>query len=237
MIRNKIPSDWLIDNINNPNFKIYSNINNYFYNMAEHQVSRKEKDFEWYKNHLGLDIKIKRAKVFIEKYGDILKQAENKHGIHYELITAILGIETGFSNNKSLGNFYVFSALISQYIFMPRRREWAVKELASLYKFSKRTNKKVYYFIGSFAGASGWAQFIPSSHSKYFIDAQNKNNEIDIYAIDDNIMSIENYLYGSGLDGNNIYFPESRYDAIFNYNPSDAYVQAVLYIYNALKKD
>ena len=206
--------------------------------MAENRVSRKEKDFEWYKIHMGLDIKIKNADVFIEKHMDILNLAEKKHGIHYELIIAILGIETSYAtSNKNLGDFSIFSTLISQYIFMPKRREWAARELASLYKFSKKINKPVSYFIGSFAGASGWAQFIPTSHLKYFIDTYNNDYDINIYAVDDNIISIENFLYNHGLSNENINQLKSRYYAVYRYNPSDAYVKAVLYIYNALRKN
>ena len=206
--------------------------------MAENRVSRKERDFEWYKMYMGLDIKIKNARPFIEKYIEILEQTEKKHGIHYELITAILGIETSYAtNNKNLGNFYIFSTLISQYIFMPKRKKWAIRELISLYEFSKKINKSVFYFVGSFAGACGWAQFIPTSHLKYFVDTQNIDKNIDIYTVDDNIMSIENFLYNQGLTGENINLLKSRYYAIYRYNPSDVYVQAVLYIYDALRKN
>ena len=206
--------------------------------MAENRVSRKEKNFEWYKAHMGLDIKIKNAIPFIEKYIQILDEAEKKHGIHLELITAILGIETSYAtNNKNLGNFIIFSTLVSQYIFMPKRRNWAVRELASLYEFSNKINKSVYYFIGSFAGACGWAQFIPTSLLKFFIDTENNDTNIDIYAVDDTIMSIENYLYNQGLNNDNINLLKSRYYAIYRYNPSDAYVQAVLYIYDELIKN
>jgi membrane-bound lytic murein transglycosylase B len=206
--------------------------------MAENQVSRKERDFEWYKIHMGLDIKIQNARPFIDKYIKTLEQAEKKHGIHYELITAILGIETSYAtSNRSLGNFIIFPALVSQYIFMPKRRNWAARELASLYKFSKKTNKPVYYFMGSFAGACGWAQFIPTSLLKYFIDTQDNDLNIDIYAVDDSIISIENYLFYHGLNIENIHDFNSRYYAVFKYNPSEAYAKAVLYIYDALRRN
>lgn len=237
LMNNDIPENWLLDNIKNPKFLIYDNIKNLFKNMSERRVSSKEKDFEWYKDYIGLDIKIKNAYEFIPKYIDLLKNAEKKHGIHYELIIAIFGIETNFARAKSLGNFYVFSALFSQYLFMETRRKWAAQELISLYHLTKKTNKDTYYYIGSFAGASGGAQFVPSSHLKYFVDSEDNDNNIDIYSIEDNIMSIENYLYYHGLNKDNIDIYANRYSTVYEYNRSNTYVQGVLYIYDALRKN
>lgn len=229
-----IPSTWFQNNVNNEKFKIHSDIEKYFKNMPEHKVAREEKDFEWYKNKFGLDKKIENGKRFINEYKELLEVIEKRNGIHYEIIVAILGMETNFGKFK--GTFYTFNALVSIYLFILRLKKFALNELVSLYHFSNKINKDVYYFIGSFAGATGLAQFIPSSLLNFFVDINGIDQDIDIYDISDCIASIENYIFKNGLNKNTIYDYRYLYKAIFSYNRSDSYVKAVIHIYEELIK-
>jgi membrane-bound lytic murein transglycosylase B len=226
---------WFSDALNDPKFKIYEKMPDYFKNMAENKVDNNEKDFEWYKTQFGLDGKIKKGLDFIESNKEMLKKIESINGIHYELIVSILAIETNFANIKFRGNFYVFNALVSQYILMPKREAFALRELKALYEFCSKTGKDAYFFIGSFAGACGWGQFLPSSLMKFFKDANGNDDDIDIFALDDNLYSIENYLYIHNLSGRNIDDKEALYNAVFEYNPSDAYVKGIMYLYENMR--
>ncbi len=232
----KVPQDWFIKAVESDSFKYHYTMPNNFYNMAEHQVGREDTSFEWYMNRLGVKEKALKAVPFKEKYLKELEKAEKKNGMHYEIILGILGMETNYAESLYKGSHYVSNALISQYLFTPRREKFAVTQLTELYKFTKKTGKPNYSFIGSYAGACGWGQFIPSSLNSFFIDSQNNDQDIDIYSVEDNIASIENYLFQSGLSKSNMNDYDARFKAVYSYNHSDAYVKAVLYIYDEMRK-
>jgi len=232
---NGVPGEWFDAQIKHESFQFYSSIGQYFQKAAEKQIDHDKKfDASWYFNRLGIDAKIEKGKPFIQDHLDILKKAEAKHGIHKELIAAIIGIETNFADHHQRGSFYAFNALVSQYIFTDRKN-FAVREITALYKFSQATGHPPQYFTGSYAGAIGWGQFIPSSLLAFFIDSNGISSDIDPFSIEDTIFSVENYLYNNKLSGENMNDYNSKYKAVFAYNHSDVYVQAVLYIYDGLR--
>ena len=235
LIMNGVPGEWFDKQMQNETFQIHSNINQYFQKSAEKQADHdKIYDASWYFTRIGVDAKIEKGKPFIEKNIVMFNRAEAKHGIHKELIAAIIGIETNFADQQQRGKFYAFNSLVSQYIFT-NRIEFAVREITSLYKFSQMTGHPPQYFTSSYAGAIGWGQFIPSSLMAFFIDSNNLDNDIDPFSIEDTIFSVENYLYKNKLSEENIDDYDSQYKAVFAYNHSDVYVKAVLYIYEGLR--
>ncbi len=232
---NGVPNEWFDDQIDHYAFRFHPNMDQYFRKSAEKQTDRdKKRTVEWYFARLGVDAKIEKGKPFVEDHSDVLKRAEAKHGIHKELIAAIIGMETNFAEHRYRGKFYAFNSLVSQYIFADRKK-FAVREIAALYRFSRKTDQSPWYFKSSYAGAIGWGQFIPSSLLFFFVDEHGINDDIDPFSIEDTIFSIENYLHKNGLSGENMNNRNSRYKAVYAYNHSDAYVQAVLHIYDGLR--
>ena len=78
-------------------FWIYPNIDQYFQKSAEKLTDcDKKHDISWYFARIGVDAKIKKGKPFIEDRIEMFNRAEAKHGIHKELIAAIIGVETNF---------------------------------------------------------------------------------------------------------------------------------------------
>lgn len=239
LVEKGVAESWLYDSMILREFKLHSNIGNYFHNMAEHRVERKERDFNWYKRHFGLDLKIAMGENFLKRHIKTLRAVEDKNGLPYELVAAIIGMETNFADRRGRGSFYVFNTLVSQYLYVPKRERFAINQLAALYNFSEKTGRPVNYFIGSFAGASGWAQFIPSSFLYFFIDSAGDDHDIDIYSVEDCLFSIENYLYmdeAGGLRAEMVGDEEALSKAIYSYNRSEAYVKAVIYIYHGLRE-
>lgn len=236
LVSNGVPGAWFDEHVTHEKFTLYPKVPQYFEKSPERRVDRtEEKDLDWYFNLFRVDIKIERGLSFIEENRTVLEQAEQKNGIHKELITAILGMETHFASNRQKGKFLTFNTLVTQYLMTDRKR-FSSRELVALYKFSQRSRKPVWYFIGSYAGAAGWGQFIPTSMEVYFRDAAGDEADMDIYAVDDNIFSIENYLFRNGLNGSNIDNEKALYRGVHSYNHSDAYVKAVLHIYRNLRK-
>ena len=235
LIINGVPGEWFDEQIQNETFRIHYNIDQYFQKSAEKQTDHDKKyDIAWYFARLDVDAKIEKGKTFIENRNEIFNRAEARHGIHKELIAAIIGIETNFADLQQRGKFYAFNSLVSQYIFA-NRMKFAVREITALYKFSLMTGHPPQYFTSSYAGAIGWGQFIPSSLLAFFIDSNGIDDDIDPFDIEDTIFSVENYLYKNNLTGENISDYDSKYKAVFAYNHSDVYVKAVLYIYDGLR--
>jgi membrane-bound lytic murein transglycosylase B len=235
LIMNGVPGEWFDEQINNETFQIHSDIGQYFHKSAEKQTDRdRKRNVAWYFAKIGVDAKIKKGKPFIEDHIEIFNRVEAKHGIHKELIAAIIGVETNFADHQQRGKFYAFNSLVSQYIFT-NRTKFAVREITALYKFSRMTEHPPQYFTSSYAGAIGWGQFIPSSLLTFFIDSNGRDDNIDPFDIEDTIFSVENYLYNNNLSGENIGDYNSKYRAVFAYNHSDVYVKAVLYIYDGLR--
>jgi len=235
IVMNGVPAEWFDEQLQQETFQIHPTIDRYFQSSAERQVDQdKKRDASWYFARLGVDAKIEKGKSFIKAHSDILEEAEARHGIHQELIVAIMGIETNFASQQQRGEFYAFNSLVSQYIFA-NRRKFAVREISALYEFSQKTGKPPQYFTSSYAGAIGWGQFIPSSLLAFFIDARGIHEDMDPFSLEDTIFSVENYLYKHNLSGKEIDNYDARYAAVFAYNHSDIYVKAVLSIYDGLR--
>ncbi len=235
LIMNGVPGEWFDEQMQNETFRIHPSIDQYFQKSAEKQTDHDKKhDIAWYFALVGVDAKIEKGQPFIEKHIEMFNRAEAKHGIHKELIAAIIGMETNFADSQQRGNFYAFNSLVSQYIFT-NRTKFAVREITALYKFSRMTGHPPQYFTSSYAGAIGWGQFIPSSLLAFFIASNGLDDDIDPFDIEDTIFSVENYLYKNKLEGENIGDYGSKYKAVFAYNHSDVYVKAVLYIYDGLR--
>lgn len=114
-----------------------------------------------------------------------------------------------------------------------RKAKWAISELKALVKISKKMKMPILDIKGSFAGAIGWPQFLPSSYLRTAVDG-NGDNFIDLFNIDDSIFSIANYLRRAGYRKSSL---KKRRKAIHRYNPYREYVNFVIkYSYLLRKK-
>lgn len=194
--------------IEDPRFKIYDGISDKFKKSAE----RKIEHIDDYKRVLGFDAKKAKIFNFMDEHSDQLQIAEETYGISKYVIAAIIGIESDFG--KNIGSFNPFNAYVSMYI-ENYRADFAEAQLVELLEFSKKKNIDILDLKSSYAGAMSYAQFIPYSLNKWFVGS-------DIFDMDNNIMSIGNYL---------AYFMERTgtiEKSVFRYNPSSLYTEAVL---------
>jgi membrane-bound lytic murein transglycosylase B len=198
-------------------------------NSFESKVVRKEMTLEEYMARHDVNLKITRGNKFMAENERQLLLAQERYSVPKEYITAIIGMETAFLPFKYLGNFKVFNVFASKFIFAKSEKR-SIDELVSLFSLSSRLDRNVLSFKGSYAGAMGYGQFLPSSAVRYFVSSKD-SSEIDIASIDDNIHSIANYLVKNGWTGNS----EDEYSALYRYNRSDAYVKSVIYIAEHLK--
>ena len=104
------------------------------------------------------------------KYKSFLKVSK-KYGVDPFIILSIAGIESNYG--KHYKGFTVFNSLYTQIHEMPKRAKWASKELASYLEYCFKDNVDPQSIEGSYAGAFGFGQFIPSSFNRYSVDFDN----------------------------------------------------------------
>ncbi|NGP88850.1 lytic murein transglycosylase [Fodinibius halophilus] len=197
-------------------FELYDGIADRFRKSAE----RKSHTLESYKRILGFDAKAREIRNFINKHSDQLDKASQEYGISKYVISAIIGIESDFGQN--IGSYNPFNAYVSMYA-ENYRRDFAKAQLKELMEFVARNNIDVFELKSSYAGAMTFAQFIPYSLNKWFVGK-------DLFDMDNNIMSVANYL---------AYFKKrtnSIRTAVLRYNPSSLYTKAVLDLADTAEK-
>ena len=200
---------------------------------------------------------ISKARDYMENHKDELDLAEKKFGVEKEVITAIMLVETRLGtylgNSNVLNILSTMAALenhanrdllwreklrkekISRKNFdqkARRKARWAYKELKAFLSYTDQHNIDPSKVIGSFAGAIGIAQFMPSNILLLGEDG-NSDGKIDLFTHPDAIASIANYLkhYGwrPGMDR------KKAYKVVYRYNHSKYYVNTVLEVSDLLK--
>lgn len=136
---------------------------------------------------------------FWEENEAALNRAGSKFGIPIEIIVAVIGVETNYGRNK--GSFRVMDALSTLAFDYPPRARFFRSELRELLLLAREENKDPLELIGSYAGAMGYGQFIPSSFRAYAIDFDGDGAR-DIWSSQtDAIGSVANYFSRHGWDG------------------------------------
>jgi membrane-bound lytic murein transglycosylase B len=144
--------------------------------------------------------RIKNGKQFIKNNLGTLERAEAQFGVPKEVITAILGVETRYG--KIMGSYRVLDALSTLSFDYPRRSNFFSQELINLLLLARENNLDIFKLKGSYAGAMGYGQFIPSSYRAYAVDFDNDGSVDLLNSVDDAIGSIANYLFQHGWKSN-----------------------------------
>ncbi len=156
-----------------------------------------------WRDYRPIFLKPERARAAAEFYSvhrDTLHRAEAELGVPVEIILAIIGVETYYGRNK--GSFRVIDALATLGLDYPRRAEFFLGELESLFLLGKAESLDPLALKGSYAGAMGYGQFIPSSYLAYSIDFDGDGRRDLLENPVDAIGSVANYLARHGWDAN-----------------------------------
>jgi membrane-bound lytic murein transglycosylase B len=125
-----------------------------------------------------------------------LARASRQFGVPEEFIVATIGIETLYGRNT--GNFKVMDALATLAFDYPPRADFFRSELEEYLLLAKETGIDAAAMRGSYAGAIGLPQFIPSSYRKYAIDFDGDGRRDLINSASDAIGSVANYYRSFG---------------------------------------
>lgn len=140
--------------------------------------------------------RIRNGRQALRRYRELFIEIERRYGIEPTIIAAIWGLETGFGTNR--GEYDVISALATL-AFKGRRSVLFEYELISALRIVQSGHIPPTEMKGSWAGAMGHAQFIPSSFLNFAVD-HDGDGRADIWskAPDDALASVANYLRKHG---------------------------------------
>lgn len=200
---------------------------------------------------------IHKARRYLAEQAEILAVAQKTYGVDKEIITGIILVETRLGT--IVGNSKVFSTLstmaaltepqvrerlwdnipssrrISRQKFKDKadkKSKWAYKELKALIEYAAQEGIDPTAVRGSYAGAIGICQFMPSNISRLARDG-NQDGRVDLFNHADAIYSVANYLKHHGWRPG--ISPKKAYKVILRYNYSRYYANTILKVAELLK--
>ena len=160
-----------------------------------------EKALAWhqYRNIFLTDKRIAGGGDFWREHQDTLAAAEREFGVAPAIVVAIIGVETFYGRYR--GSFPVLQALATLAFDYPRRAEFFRGQLTELLLLAREEGMDPKGFKGSYAGAMGFGQFIPSSYRNFAVDFD-RDGKRDIWRSEvDAIGSVANYFARHGWRG------------------------------------
>ena len=148
-----------------------------------------------YKNKFITPSNLSRGVEFWNNYKKELQQAYNQYGVPPEIIVGIIGVETGWG--RVMGKTKIIDALSTLAFYYPRRAQYFTDELEHFLVMCRDESVDPFDLSGSFAGAMGYGQFMPSAFRNHAVDFNN-DGHIDLWDPVDAIGSVANYFKAHG---------------------------------------
>lgn len=139
--------------------------------------------------------KVQNGVVFWNQYEDALNRAWQVYGVPPEIIVGIIGVETRWG--RVMGKTRILDALATLSFNYPRRAEYFSGELETFLLMARDEQDDPLNLKGSFAGAMGYGQFMPSSYKQYAVDFSG-DGHINLWDPVDAIGSVANYFKAHG---------------------------------------
>ena len=209
-------------------------------------------DYDQFANDWSID----KAKKYMQKYKEDLARTEKTYGVDSQVITAILLVESGLGTSlgtrSALNTLSTLASLMNPDLrakfwkMIPdskrpprkkfekaakRRSKWAYNELKALLKYAFQAGLDPTQISGSFAGAMGFPQFMPSNILAYGKDGNN-DGTVDLLTHADSMASIANFLKRHGWKPG--ISRKKKEKVIYHYNHSKYYVKTILKIADRL---
>ena len=138
---------------------------------------------------------VQNGVVFWNQYEDALNRAWQVYGVPPEIIVGIIGVETRWG--RVMGKTRILDALATLSFNYPRRAEYFSGELETFLLVARDEQDDPLNLKGSFAGAMGYGQFMPSSYKQYAVDFSG-DGHINLWDPVDAIGSVANYFKAHG---------------------------------------
>lgn len=142
------------------------------------------------------DQRIAAGQRFLAQHEQTLARASNEFGVPREIIVAIIGVETVYGRN--LGGYRIVDALTTLAFDYAPRAAFFRSELEHYLLFARDAGMDVFNLRGSYAGAFGLPQFMPSSYRRYAVDYDGDARANLVSSVADAIGSVGNFLKAHG---------------------------------------
>lgn len=161
-----------------------------------------EKTLNWdrYQDIFLTRRRVTEGRHFMTRHREALEDAREKFGVPPAVVASVIGVETMYGGNR--GSHRVIDALSTLAFDYPPRARFFRGELEAFLLLAREEGQDVMELKGSYAGAMGYGQFIPTSYRRYAVDFDDDgvrdiwNNPVDA------IGSVANYLYEHGWQAN-----------------------------------
>jgi len=174
------------------------------FNQAEYtpsviKLDRKQPEktytFDGYKRLIDLPLKIKKANSYYCKNREIAEEISKEYGVEAQALVALVMME---SNGGAIMGKHNLISSMATLAYEGRRKEFFEKELINALKIAKQEGLSYEEMLGSWAGAMGQVQFMPSSYLMYAVD-HDQDGKRDIWnSTADALASAANYLKQNG---------------------------------------
>jgi len=151
--------------------------------------------WERYKDHVLDEETLQLAKEFKKNYYQTLKRAEDEYGVDMDYIVGFMGVESKYGTHT--GDFRVLDSLATLGFNKNRMHKWFKAELKNLFLLMREEHRDIYTQYGSFAGAMGAVQQMPSIQRRFMVDYDNDGIK-DPWNLKDAIGVIAHFMHKKG---------------------------------------
>lgn len=161
-------------------------------------ISRPAEGKPWrdYRPIFLTEARVEGGLAFMREHRALLDRVERDTGVSASVVTAIIGVETSYG--KITGSYRVLDALYTLGFYYPPRAEFFSGELRHLFQLVDEEKLDIAEIKGSYAGAMGWGQFIPSSYRHYAVDGDGDGRRDLWNSVPDIVASVANYFVEHG---------------------------------------
>lgn len=157
-----------------------------------------------YKKRFLSENRISEGKAFAKRNWKWLQKAQSEFGVDWRVIVALIGVETHYG--RIIGSRDVFTSLTTLTFDYPRRKAYFQGELEAYLLLARKQGWNIGATKGSYSGAMGMVQFMPSNYEKLAIDYDG-DGRIDLWGSEaDAIGSVANYMKHHGWQAGKPWF-------------------------------
>ncbi|MCF7807391.1 MAG: lytic murein transglycosylase [Candidatus Marinimicrobia bacterium] len=228
--RSGVPVSYAWEVFSDPEIRVDETIVKRFSKPAERL------DYSDYRRIFVNNDRINEGILFYYRHQELLNEVADRYGVDPFLILSFVGVETRYGRHSS--SYPVFNSLHTIIHTMPRRAKWVEDEMVAWFMICRVDGLNPLGVMGSYAGAFGYGQFMPTSFKHYAVDVDGDGVR-EPYEWADVFGSIANYLLKRGrYNTASMDFTENsrNWRAVYKYNPSKNYVKAVLELRSELRQ-
>ncbi len=177
---------------------------------GRYKVGTTNGSWERYKAHVLDKKSLRKAKKFKREYKKTLKRASRKYGVDINYIVGFMGVESKFG--EYTGDYNILDALATLAFHKNRMKKFFKNEFKHLFLFAREKGYRITKLEGSFAGAMGCVQQVPSVARKHKSDF-NGDGITDPWNLDDCIGSIAKFMNKNGWRNGRVTVVPTTYGA------------------------